>query len=301
MPEDPRQQQGTVALNAGTMIAGALTGAFRRAEAQARAATPATPPDPRASAPQALLNRFAIKNILESLRGRNEQPAAAQTPASRLAQTNGGTPRAQSASASAGAPVNAGLLGLRDKLTSFTTQRMQPRREAEHIRGVSTAAVGVLASLQAVEQQETTGILTKIRDAAKSNGGLENVLSEMRPGGQFEDLRKEFNTVLSHDEGFAAAYDQATGAIADYAETRAALSAPSRPRGDPNLARLQTLDQEITEAVKTLPGIKDGQSAFEDMLESGKEAVQKLFSAVQQTVSRNADLRGPSPSPGPGW
>ena len=174
---------------------------------------------------------------------------------------------------------------------------MQPRRDAEQVRGVTQAATGVIASLQALEQQETTGILTKIRDAAKTNGGIENVLSEMRPGGQFEDLRKEFNTVLSHDQGFAAAYDKATGAIADYAETRAALAPPSRPRGDPNLARLQTLDHEIAEAAKTLPGIKDGQSAFEDLVDSGKEAVQKLFSAVQQTFSRSADLRGPSAKP----
>ncbi len=42
-----------------------------------------------------------------------------------------------------------------------------------------------------------------------------------------------FNTVLSHDEGFAAAYDKATGAIADYAETRAALPRPTTTRGDP--------------------------------------------------------------------
>src|SRR4029077_5169083 len=98
--------------------------------------------------------------------------------------------------------------------------------DADGVGGVPRAATGVIASLQAVEQQETTGILTKIRDAAKTNGGIENVLSEMRPGGQFEDLGKEFNTVLSHDQGFAAAYDKATGAIADYAETRAALAPP---------------------------------------------------------------------------
>ena len=175
---------------------------------------------------------------------------------------------------------------------------MQPRRDAEQVRDVTQAATGVIASLQALEQQETTGILTRIRDAAKTNGGIENVLSEMRPGGQFEDLRKEFNTVLSHDQGFAAAYDKATGAIADYAETRAALAPPSRPRGDPNLARLQILDHEIAEAAETLPGIKDGQSAFEDLVESGREAVQKLFSTVQQTFNHSADLRGPSPSPG---
>ena len=56
-------------------------------------------------------------------------------------------------------------------------------------------------------------------------------------------------------------------------------------------------DLEIAEAAKTLPGIKDGQSALEDLANSGKEAVQKLFAAVQQTFSRDADLRGPSPSP----
>jgi len=174
---------------------------------------------------------------------------------------------------------------------------LQPQRDAEQVQGATQAATGVIASLQALERQETTGILNKIRDAAKNNGGMEAVLSEMRPGGQFEDLRKEFNTVLSHDEGFAAAYDKATGAIADYAETRAALPTPTTMRGDPNLARLQTLDHEIAEAAKSLPGIKDGQSALEDLAQSGREAVQKLFSAVQQVFSQDADLRGPSPSP----
>ncbi|MBV8793296.1 MAG: hypothetical protein JO136_00020 [Hyphomicrobiales bacterium] len=174
---------------------------------------------------------------------------------------------------------------------------MQPQRDAEQVQGATQAATGVIASLQALEQQETTGILNKIRDAAKNNGGMETVLSEMRPGGQFEDLRKEFNTVLSHDEGFAAAYDKATGAIADYAETRAAVPPPTTMRGDPNLARLQILDQEIAEAAKNLPGIKDGQSAFADLAQSGREAVRKLFSAVQQVFSQDADLRGPSPSP----
>ncbi|MBV9907941.1 MAG: hypothetical protein JOY52_10300, partial [Hyphomicrobiales bacterium] len=61
--------------------------------------------------------------------------------------------------------------------------------------------------------------------------------------------------------------------------------------------RLQTLDHEIAEAAKNLPGLKDGQSAFEDLAQSGREAVQKLFSAVQQVFSQDADLRGPSPSP----
>ena len=295
-PQDDQRPQGAAPINAGTMAVGALTGAFRRPETRSPPPPPAAPADTRPSAPQSLLNRFAVKNILDTLRGPQDQiratpktaPDAATAGASAL--TNSTRAPTTNAAASPG--------GLRDKLTTFTAERMQPRRDAEQVRGVTQAATGVIASLQALEQQETTGILNKIRDAAKTNGGIENVLSEMRPGGQFEDLRKEFNTVLSHDQGFAAAYDKATGAIADYAETRAALPPPSLPRSDPNLARLQTLDHEIADAAKALPGLKDGQSAFNDLLESGREAVEKLFSAVQQTFSRGADVRGLSPSPG---
>jgi hypothetical protein len=291
-PQDNHRPQGTAPINAATMAVGALTGAFRSPETRSLPPTPAAPADPRPSAPQALLNRFAVKNILDTLRGPQGQTHAAP-PASTLSAEKAGTNATRAPTTNAAASPG----GLRDKLTTFTADRMQPRRDAEQVRGVTQAAKGVLASLQALEQQETTGILTRIRDAAKTNGGIENVLSEMRPGGRFEDLRKEFNTVLSRDQGFAAAYDKATGAIADYAETRAALTPPSRLRGDPNLARLQTLDHEIAEAAKTLPGIKDGQSALEQLANSGKEAVQKLFSTVQQAFNPNADLRGPSPSP----
>ena len=287
--QDDQRPQGTAPINAATMAVGALTAAFRRPETHTQPGTPATsqpsspgaPAAPPSSAARDLLTRFAVRNILETLRGPQEQnrpsPASALSP-----ETTGAAP-----------PPG----GLRDKLTTFTAERLQPQRDAEQVQGATRAATAVIASLQALEQQETTGILNKIRDAAKNNGGMETVLSEMRPGGQFEDLRKEFNIVLSHDEGFAAAYDKATGAIADYADTRAALPPPTAMRGDPNLARLQTLDHEIAEAAKNLPGLKDGQSAFEDLAQSGREAVQKLFSAVQQVFSQDADLRGPSPSP----
>jgi len=292
-----QRPQGTAPINAAAMAVGALTGAFRRPETRPQPPTPGAPADPRPSAPQSLLNRFAVKNILEALRGPQDQIRAAPA-ASTLSPERAGATASTNTTRAPTTNAAASPGGLRDKLTTFTAERMQPRRDAEQVRNVTQAARGVIASLQALEQQETTGILIRIRDAGKTNGGIENVLSEMRPGGQFEDLRKEFNTVLSRDQGFAAAYDKATGAIADYAEIRAALPPPSRPRVDPNLARLQTLDHEIVEAAKALPGIKDGQSAFEDLVESGKEAVQKLFSAVKQTFSRDADLRGPSPSPG---
>ena len=283
------------------MVAAALTGGLRRAEPPAPAAPaavskrPPTSSDARAPTPS-LLDRLAVKSILDNLR----RPEA-KAPAPQTAPTPGATASASAAAsaapdATAPRPLSpAG--GLRDKLGVFTADRMQARRDAEEIKGASQAGTAVLASLEALERQETTGILMKIRDAANANGGIEHVLSEMRPGGAFEDLRKEFNVALSHDEGFAAAYEKATGALSSYAETRAGMISAPRPRADINLARLETLDQEIGAAAKTLPGLKDGKNALDEALEGGKEAVEKAFTAIRQAFTRDADVRGPSPSP----
>ena len=285
------------------MVAAALTGGLRRAEPPAAAApaavqaatsNAAASTDARAPTPS-LLDRLAVKSILDNLRRPEAKASASQT-----APTPGATAASAAASAApdATAPKAASPAGgLRDKLGVFTADRMQARRDAEEIKGVSQAGTAVLASLEALERQETTGILMKIRDAANANGGIERVLSEMRPGGAFEDLRKEFNVALSHDEGFAAAYEKATGALSSYAETRAGMISAPRPRADINLARLETLDQEIGAAAKTLPGLKDGKNALDEALEGGKEAVEKAFTAIRQAFTRDAEVRGPSPSP----
>ena len=280
-----RSPQGTAPLNATAMVAAALTGGLRRAEPPAAAST-----DARAAAPS-LLDRLAVKSILDNLRRPEAKASASQT-----APTTGAAKSVTAADARAPKAASpAG--GLRDKLGVFTADRMQARRDADEIKGVTQSGAAVLASLEALERQETTGILMKIRDAANANGGMERVLSEMRPGGAFEDLRKEFNVALSHDEGFAAAYEKATGALSSYAETRAEMISAPRPRADINLARLETLDQEIGAAAKTLPGLKDGKNALDEALEGGKEAVEKAFTAIRQAFTRDAEVRGPSPRP----
>ena len=251
------------------MVAAALTGGFRRAEppTPASSAAPLKDANNGDRAAPSLLNRLAIKSILDNLR----RPEA-KAPASRSAPTAGAAESLTAADPSASkAPSPSGAL--RDKLGVFTADRMQARRDAEEIKGVSQAGSTVLASLDALERQETAGILNKIRDAANANGGIERVLSEMRPGGAFEDLRKEFNVALSHDEGFAAAYEKATGALSSYAETRAGMISAPRPRADVNLARIETLDQEIGAVARTLPGLKDGKNALDEALDGGKEAV----------------------------
>jgi hypothetical protein len=291
--EISRSPQGGAPVTGAAVIAAALTGGLRRAGAAPLSSVPASA-DARATAPRSLLDRLALKSILDNLRRLEPQPAAAPaaSPASAATPAKAAA-GASNASAAASAPPSGGL---RDKLAAFTAERMQPRREAEHMRGAARSGAAVLASLEALERQETAGVLERIRDAARANGGIERVLSEMRPGGDFEDLRKEFNTALSHDEGFAAAYHKAATALGAYAETRAAMTAS--PRADANLARLETLDREIGAAVKHVPGVEDGKSALDEALEGGREAVEKTFSAIRQAFSRDADLRGPSLSPG---
>jgi len=298
--EASRGPQGTAPLNGAAMVAAALTGGLRRAEppapsSQGAASQGAASKDAGAPAPPSLLDRLAVKSILDNLRRQEPRASASQSAPTPGAAAAASAAASATPDATAKAASPAG--GLRDKLSVFTADRMQARRDTEEIKGVSQAGTAVLASLEALERQETTGILMKIRDAANANGGIERVLSEMRPGGAFEDLRKEFNVALSRDEGFAAAYEKATGALSSYAETRAGMISAPRPRADVNLARLETLDQEIGTAAKTLPGLKDGKNALEEALEGGKEAVEKAFSAIRQAFTRDADMRGPSPSP----
>jgi hypothetical protein len=74
------------------------------------------------------------------------------------------------------------------------------------------------------------------------------------------------------------------------------ISSPS-PRVDVSLARLEVLDREIGAAAEALPGLKDGKTALDEALEGGKEAIEKAFSTIRQTFTRESSLRGPSPSP----
>ena len=204
----------------------------------------------------------------------------------------------QTPSSDPNAPGAAALSGdLANKLAIFTAERMGPRREAQQMAALTLSSNGVLASLQALERQESGAILIKIRDAAKTNGGIEAVLTEMRPGGAFEDLRHEFNAALAHDEGFARAYDYAAASLATYAQARAALDASPHLRPETSLARLESLDQEIVKAAAILPGGQDGKSALEEAFKGGREALEKAAAAIRATVSRDSDVRGPAASP----
>src|ERR1700722_480405 len=98
--------------------------------------------------------------------------------------------------------------------------------------------------------------MTRINDAARNNpGGLEAVLSEMRPGGRFADLRTQFNAALDTDHSVSAAYDRAAGALAQYGRARPALDAiiAKRPDAANLTARFESLDAQIGGAASRTP------------------------------------------------
>ena len=277
------------------MVAAALTGGLRQACLGRSAAFPSAtsnaqlPRRRRRRPPSSIGSPSKASSTTFAARAKGRRAQTAPTPATAAASAQLGR---------AGRPAKAARLPAVFATSLASSPPTACKRDATRKRSRALqAGTAVLASLEALERQETTGILMKIRDAASANGGIEHVLSEMRPGGAFADLRKEFNVALSHDEGFAAAYEKATGALSSYAETRAGMISAPRPRADVNLARLETLDQEIGAAAKTLPGLKDGKNALDEALEGGKEAVEKAFTAIRQAFTRDADVRGPSPSP----
>ena len=54
-------------------------------------------------------------------------------------------------------------------------------------------------------------------------GGMSAVLSEMRDGGKFADLRRQFNNALETDLGLARAYDKASAALRTFDKDRSSV------------------------------------------------------------------------------
>ena len=74
--------------------------------------------------------------------------------------------------------------------------------------------------------------MSKIREAAKTEpGGMAQVLSEMKEGGRFSDLRKQFSNALADDAGVAAAYDKAASSLAAYGKKPHGRPGHHRPAG----------------------------------------------------------------------
>jgi hypothetical protein len=146
--------------------------------------------------------------------------------------------------------------------------------------------------------------MNRIRDAARSEpGGVAAVLSEMREGGRFADLRQQFNVALTDERGVAQAYDRAASALARYGQDRTTVDqAISRRPDAANLtARFEQMDAQIGEAAGGTPSRRDGKSMIEDLAKQAAELIQRAVDAVKSVFSRQpaaeaATRAAPAPS-----
>jgi hypothetical protein len=148
--------------------------------------------------------------------------------------------------------------------------------------------------------------MRRIQQAANSEpGGMSAVLSEMRDGGKFAELRRQFNNALETDLGLAGAYDKASAALRTFDKDRSNVQdiIGRRPDATAITQRFEKLDAEIGEAAAKTPSRNDGQSMFDDLSRKAAELVQTAIAAVKSAFSRSpsADATSrPSPSPSMG-
>lgn len=191
---------------------------------------------------------------------------------------------------------------MRERLAAFET-RLENERNERLVGNAERTGQTALDALRGLQANESSGVLERIREAGRNNpGGLEGVLSEMRPGGRFADLRTEFNDALVRDRGFAAAYDRAAGALAQYGQDRTTVDTILTKAPDTKLAdRFEALDAKIGEAASLLPSKKDGSTMLDDLTKQVSDLFQRAVDSVRSVFSRatgaQATSSGPSPSP----
>jgi hypothetical protein len=174
---------------------------------------------------------------------------------------------------------------------------------------VRAEAVGkaALEALNGFTNGEGAAVMSRINAAAKTEpGGLPQVLSEMREGGRFADLRKQFGNALADDAGVAAVYDKAASSLAAYGKNRSDVEGIISRRPDSNALtqRFEQLDAEIGKAASSTPSKTEGRSMMDDLAKQAAELLQRAVDAVRSAFARSPSANAtasaaPSPSPSP--
>ncbi|MDJ0390678.1 hypothetical protein QMO56_21415 [Roseomonas sp. E05] len=180
-------------------------------------------------------------------------------------------------------------------------QRMQEGREENSFRGAEQSGRAALEALQAFASGPGASVMNRIREAAKADpGGIAGVMSEMRTGGVYADLRQQFDGAMAKEKSFAAAYERAAAATGQYAKDRTAVEAiiSQRPDAEALTGRFQKLDAQIGEATSSTPGRKEGKNALDELAEKAAEIISRALDRVKAAFSSSARA-GSSPSPSP--
>jgi hypothetical protein len=189
-----------------------------------------------------------------------------------------------------------------DRLAAFEA-RIQAEQDERAFERAEKSGRVALDALNAFNNSDGASILNRIRDAAKQEpGGMVAVLSEMREGGRFADLRKEFNNALETQHGFAAAYNQAANAVGRYAKDRDTVQGIIESgRHDANLltVRFDRLDAKIGEDAEESPGRHDGENMLKEMADKVAEILHRAIDRITAAFTRNSSTHAaPSPSMG---
>ena len=187
-----------------------------------------------------------------------------------------------------------------ERVTRFE-QNLREGKEERAFLGAEQSGRAAVEAMQAFANGPGASVMSRIRDAAKSDpSGMAGVMSEMRAGGVYADLRAQFDGAMVKDKGFAAAYDKASAAAGQYGKDRSAVDAitAQRPDVDALTSRFQRLDAQIGEAAGSTPGRKEGKSALEELAEKAAEVIAKAVDKVRAAFS-NSPRANNSPSPSP--
>ncbi len=202
-----------------------------------------------------------------------------------------------------GAPWDPSPTPMRDRLSTFE-RTMQEGADDRTLRRAEQSGRAALDALQAFSTGEGAAVMSRIREAARSEpGGMASVLSEMKQGGRFADLRGQFNNALLDERDVAAAYDRAASALARHGEDRTAVEQVIARRPDAaNLsAKFDQMDAAIGEAAGNTPSRKDGKAMLDDLAKAAGELLHRAVVAVKSMVSRSPSAeptaRPSSPSP----
>jgi hypothetical protein len=261
------------------------------------------PPDPR---------HAASERPLEANTSRGgppppDDPASQQSPIARRTHPGGALdtifrgmrPKDQGS----GAPWNLPLTPMAGRFAAFESQ-MQERRDERALGRAEKSSRAALDALDVFRTGEGAIVMNRIRAAARAEpGGIAAVLTEMRAGGRFADLRQQFDNALQTERGVMAAYDKAAAALARYGQDRVGIEQVIARRADAaNLsAKFEQMDAQIGEAAGGTPSRRDGKSMMDDLAQKAAELLQRAVDAAKSLFNRSpsaeaATRTAPAPS-----
>jgi len=195
------------------------------------------------------------------------------------------------------------LTPMAGRLAAFESQ-IRERRDERALGRAERSGRAALEALDAFRSGEGAIVMNRIRAAARAEpGGIDAVLSEMRAGGRFADLRQQFNNALETERGVTAAYDKAAAAFARYGQDRVGIEQVIARRPDAaNLsAKFEQMDAQIGEAADGTPSRRDGKSMMDDLAQRAAELLHRAVDAVKSAFNRSrsaeaATRAAPAPS-----